>query len=309
MTMEKGKIAKYFPGQGYGFIHRPGQAKDVFFRKEQLAQEGSGEIREELTVEFEMAQGKKGPMAQNVRIVPGTAAPSSPPPVQAIPAEIAVGLTALPETKFKKVPVVITVARGNEPVIGMEVKLQANDREIKSSAGKPFCTDLSGKVTILVALQNGEDSLALSVEIQEKVYSFFWSKPPATKGQHKPKKQTDIQVKAVPTQMGSAMRFHVTTTLSGETNLIASKIKLRSQEGHNFRARIVGSSKWKTGASVNFPSPGEVTIEVQWVQHIPGNYIIIGVEGTLNESGPHYVSGHCLAPITEQGATATTMIQ
>ena len=66
--MAQGKV-KWFNGQkGYGFIEQADGGKDVFVHVNELAP-GTNTLSENQTVEYEVAQGQKGPQAVNVRPV------------------------------------------------------------------------------------------------------------------------------------------------------------------------------------------------------------------------------------------------
>ena len=67
IRLAQGKV-KWFSGQkGYGFIEQS-EGKDVFVHVTSLAP-GVGSLAEDQTVEFEVAEGQKGPQAVNVRPV------------------------------------------------------------------------------------------------------------------------------------------------------------------------------------------------------------------------------------------------
>lgn len=60
---------KFFNAQkGYGFISRP-DGEDVFVHFSNIAGSGYRSLEEGQQVEFEVAQGRKGLEAQNVRVV------------------------------------------------------------------------------------------------------------------------------------------------------------------------------------------------------------------------------------------------
>ena len=63
--MERGKIARLMD-KFYGFISREGQDKDLFFHGAELRNVEFDDLREGDIVEFEVADGEKGPKAINV---------------------------------------------------------------------------------------------------------------------------------------------------------------------------------------------------------------------------------------------------
>lgn len=64
-TMETGTIARLME-QGYGFISREGQEKDLFFHSNELEGVTFEDLQEGDKVTFEVAQGDKGPNAVQV---------------------------------------------------------------------------------------------------------------------------------------------------------------------------------------------------------------------------------------------------
>lgn len=63
-------VVKWFNSEkGYGFIARDNGEKDVFVHFSAISAEGFRTLREGQRVEFEVAQGDKGPQAQNVEII------------------------------------------------------------------------------------------------------------------------------------------------------------------------------------------------------------------------------------------------
>lgn len=63
-------VVKWFNGEkGYGFIARDSGEKDVFVHFSAITAEGFRTLREGQRVEFEVAEGEKGPQAQNVEVI------------------------------------------------------------------------------------------------------------------------------------------------------------------------------------------------------------------------------------------------
>lgn len=63
--MQTGKIKTLRP-QGFGFITRDGEAKDLFFHAKDLQGVMFEDLREGDTLSFEVEDGEKGPSAKNV---------------------------------------------------------------------------------------------------------------------------------------------------------------------------------------------------------------------------------------------------
>ena len=64
--MEKGKVKWFSERKGYGFITPEDGGDDLFIHRSNIAEVVSS-LREDQAVEYETAQGRKGPEAVNVR--------------------------------------------------------------------------------------------------------------------------------------------------------------------------------------------------------------------------------------------------
>jgi len=64
--VEKGKVKWFSERKGYGFITPEDGGDDLFIHRSNIAEEVSS-LREDQAVEYETAQGRKGPEAVNVR--------------------------------------------------------------------------------------------------------------------------------------------------------------------------------------------------------------------------------------------------
>jgi cold shock protein len=65
MSREKGKVKWFNDTKGFGFIEREGGA-DLFLHHTAIKQQAVKTLREGDAVEFDVADGEKGPVAQNV---------------------------------------------------------------------------------------------------------------------------------------------------------------------------------------------------------------------------------------------------
>lgn len=65
MSRLKGKVKWFNNAKGYGFIGRE-DGPDVFVHYSSIQSEGYKSLQEGDDVEFEIAQGQKGPQAENV---------------------------------------------------------------------------------------------------------------------------------------------------------------------------------------------------------------------------------------------------
>jgi len=63
----KGKVKWFNERKGYGFIVPDDGGKDLFVHHSNIVAEGFATLRDDQDVEYEPAQGKKGPEATNVK--------------------------------------------------------------------------------------------------------------------------------------------------------------------------------------------------------------------------------------------------
>lgn len=66
--MERGTVKWFNGSKGFGFISRNGGG-DVFVHFREIKGDGYKTLNEGDTVEFEIADGPKGPLARNVSVV------------------------------------------------------------------------------------------------------------------------------------------------------------------------------------------------------------------------------------------------
>jgi CspA family cold shock protein len=65
--LARGTVKWFSDQKGYGFITPDGGGKDLFVHFSNIEGEGYRSLEDGQPVEFEAAEGKKGPEAQNVR--------------------------------------------------------------------------------------------------------------------------------------------------------------------------------------------------------------------------------------------------
>ena len=65
----KGTVKWFNPGKGFGFITPEDGGKDIFVHQTAIDEKDYRSLNEGDVVEFEVAQGQKGPNATNVRRV------------------------------------------------------------------------------------------------------------------------------------------------------------------------------------------------------------------------------------------------
>jgi len=67
--MATGTVKFFNNDKGFGFITPTSGEKDVFVHYSSVAGDGYKSLEEGQQVEFDLAQGRKGPEAQNVRVL------------------------------------------------------------------------------------------------------------------------------------------------------------------------------------------------------------------------------------------------
>ena len=67
--MAQGKVKWFNAEKGYGFISVEGGSSDVFVHYTAIQSDGYRSLEEGQRVEFEVAQGPKGPQADGVHVV------------------------------------------------------------------------------------------------------------------------------------------------------------------------------------------------------------------------------------------------
>jgi CspA family cold shock protein len=69
--MATGTVKWFNDAKGYGFITPEDQGKDLFVHHTSISGEGYKSLTEGAKVEYEAAEGAKGPEAKNVTLVSG----------------------------------------------------------------------------------------------------------------------------------------------------------------------------------------------------------------------------------------------
>lgn len=78
--MAVGTVKWFNDAKGFGFIQPEDGGDDVFAHFSSIQMEGFRSLRQGGRVSFELAQGPKGLMAQNIRALDGPAASAAPAP-------------------------------------------------------------------------------------------------------------------------------------------------------------------------------------------------------------------------------------
>ena len=69
--MTTGTVKWFNDAKGFGFITPSDGSKDVFVHFSALQGDGFKSLADGAQVEYDLAQGDKGPQAQNVRVIAG----------------------------------------------------------------------------------------------------------------------------------------------------------------------------------------------------------------------------------------------
>lgn len=236
------------------------------------------------TIEFDEIPGQpgKGPKAANITVVAraalsatqtGQTAPVTQPASTqqpAKPAEVSVEfMTYLEKEVGDKLTfaIAVFVYKGDEHLLGKEVSLKADDKQVKKPA-PVLSTDANGRVIFQVSLDKDATECWLVAEVEGKSYSHLWQKGVETDPLLR-KKMIEPKTEAIPaapkaekiSQVGDIHIFRV----SWQSNL---EIKAESTEQIWVRNLGEDDSKWVSGTSVarTTDDSGRLELEIKMVQ-------------------------------------------
>ena len=69
--MPKGKVVWFNNAKGFGFLSNDDGGPEIFVHYSGIASDGYKTLKQDQPVEFEIVKGKKGPQAENVRVIGG----------------------------------------------------------------------------------------------------------------------------------------------------------------------------------------------------------------------------------------------
>jgi len=68
-NMAKGKVVWFSNAKGFGFLSNDDGGPEIFVHYSGIASDDYKTLKQDQPVEFEIVKGKKGPQAENVRVI------------------------------------------------------------------------------------------------------------------------------------------------------------------------------------------------------------------------------------------------